>query len=105
DTYPEITNCEQQTFQPVFNVDVTNHSADSPSGFAIKLTATQPRVSSAAPSQIRSPTLLLPEGLTINPDAADGQGECTDAEVNFDSEGPAECPDLAKMGTFDIESP
>jgi hypothetical protein len=105
DTYPEITNCEQQTFQPVFNVDVTNHSADSPSGFEIQLKAPQPLGSSASPSQIRSATLLLPEGLTINPDAADGQGECTDAEANFDSEGPAECPDLAKMGTFDIESP
>jgi hypothetical protein len=105
DTYPEITDCEQQTFRPVFNVDVTNHSTDSPAGLEIQLKASQLLGFSASPSQIRSATLLLPEGLNINPDAADGQGVCSDAEANFDSEAPAECPDLAKMGNFDIESP
>jgi hypothetical protein len=105
DTYPETTDCEQQTFRPVFNVDVTNHGSDSPAGLEIQLKAPQPLSFSASPSQIRSATLLLPEGLNINPDAADGQGICTDAEANFDSEGPAECPDLAKIGNFDIESP
>jgi hypothetical protein len=105
DTYPETTDCEQQTFRPVFNVDVTNHSADSPAGLEIQLKAPQPLGFSASPSQIRSATLLLPEGLNINPDAADGQGACSEAEANFDSEGPGECPDLSKIGNFDIESP
>ena len=27
------------------------------------------------------------------------------AEANFDSEGPAECPDNSKIGTFTIGSP
>jgi hypothetical protein len=105
DAYPATTDCEQQTFRPVFNVDVTNHSADSPSGLEIQLKAPQPLGFSASPSQIRSATLLLPEGLTINPDAADGQGACTDDEANFESEEPAACPDLSKIGNFDIESP
>ena len=74
DTYPETTDCEQQTFRPVFNVDVTNHSSDSPAGLEIQLKAPQPLAFSASPAQIRSATLLLPEGLNINPDAADGQG-------------------------------
>ena len=29
---------------------------------------------------------------------------CTEAEANFDSEGPAHCPDNAKIGTFSIGS-
>ena len=49
--------------------------------------------------------MTLPAGFTINPDAADGQSACTDAEANFGSEGPAECPDNAKIGTFAIGSP
>jgi hypothetical protein len=105
DSYPATTECEQQTFRPVFNVDVTNHSADSPSGLEIQLKAPQPLGFSASPSQIRSASLLLPEGLTINPDAADGQGACTEAEANLHAEAPAECPDLSKIGNFDIESP
>ena len=49
-----------------------------------------------APSQsnLRSGVLTLPPGLTINPDAADGQTSCTDAQAGFGSiEGPGECPD------------
>ena len=59
---------------------------------------------SASPSEIRSATVTLPPGLTINPDAADGQSDCTEAQVNFESEGPAECPDSAKIGTFALHS-
>ena len=59
----------------------------------------------ATPSEISRATVTLPPGFTINPDAADGQSDCTDAEANFNSEGPAECPDNAKIGTFSIGSP
>jgi hypothetical protein len=44
----------------------------------------------------------FPPGFTINPDAADGQTACLDADANFDSEAPAACPDSAKIGTFEI---
>ena len=47
-------------------------------------------------------TVTLPEGFTVNPDAADGQTACTEAQANFDSDGPAECPDQSKIGTFSI---
>jgi hypothetical protein len=36
---------------------------------------------------------------------ADGQAACPDASANFGTEGPAECPDGAKIGTFAIGSP
>jgi hypothetical protein len=104
-SYPATTDCEKQTFNPVLNVDVTNHSADSPAGLELQLKAPQFEGFAASPSQIRSATLLLPEGLTINPDAADGQGACSDDDANFDSEGRDECPDISKIGNFDIESP
>ena len=34
-----------------------------------------------------------------------GRATCTDAQANFGSEGPAECPDNSKIGTFSIGSP
>src|SRR5262249_42255544 len=52
----------------------------------------------------RSSIVTLPPGLTINPDAADGQSSCSDAEANFGTEGPAECPDKAKIGTFQLHT-
>ena len=49
--------------------------------------------------------VTLPEGLTINPDAADGQTMCTDDQANFGSEAAGECPDQAKIGTIALGTP
>lgn len=104
-SYPPTTDCENQAFKPVLNAALTSEETDSPSGVDMELTAAQFLGSGAMPSPIRSAVVTLPEGLSVNPDAADGQTACTDDEANFDSEGPAECPDTAKIGTFAIETP
>ena len=58
----------------------------------------------ASPSQVRTVVLRLPEGLTINPDAADGQFACLNTEAELGTEDPAHCPDNAKIGTITISS-
>jgi hypothetical protein len=105
DQYPPTTACESQTFKPVLNTGLTSKEVDSPSGLDITLTAAQPLSRSPTPSSIRSADVVLPEGVSINPDAADGQTACTDAEANFNSEAPAQCPDSSKIGRFDIRTP
>ena len=79
-----------------------SRQTDSPSGLNIELSA--PSSSAAPPRPRRSsrPPSPCPKAFTINPDAADGQSACTDAQANFGTEGPAECPDHAKIGTFQI---
>ena len=74
----------------------------APSGLNIELSAPQFLGFAASPSELKTATVTLPEGFTINPDAADGQTMCTEAQANFGSEGPAECPDNSKIGTFSI---
>jgi hypothetical protein len=103
--YPPTTDCEKQTFNPVFNAALTTRAADSPAGLDLQLKAPLFESRAASPSNIRAATLVLPEGLSINPDAADGQTACTDEQANFGSEAPAQCPDNAKIGNFNIESP
>jgi hypothetical protein len=105
DQYPPTEGCEQQTFKPALNLGLTTTEADSPSGIDLSLRASQLLSRSPTPSAIRSTDVILPEGLSINPDAADGQTACTDAEANFGSEAPAECPDSSKIGRFDIRTP
>jgi hypothetical protein len=104
-SYPPTTDCENQAFKPVLNAALTSEETDSPSGVDMELKAAQFLGSGAMPSPIRSSEVTLPVGLSVNPDAADGQTACTDDQANFDSEGPAECPDTAKIGTFAIETP
>ena len=91
-------------FNPVLYSSPTTAETDAPSGLNIDLSAPQFLGFAASPSELRKAVVTLPEGFTINPDAADGQTMCTDAEANFSSEGPAHCPDQAKIGTFSIGS-
>ena len=104
-TYPPTTGCEAQTFNPVFNAKLTSERTDSAAGLEMQLRADQFLGIANSPSTLRSATLALPAGLSINPDAADGQLACTEDQANFDSEGPAECPDNSKIGNFDIGTP
>jgi len=104
-TFPPITGCENEVFNPVLQASPTTNQTDSASGLNVDLKSPQFLTKAAEPSEIRSATVTLPEGFTINPDAADGQTECKELEANFSSEGPANCPDTSKIGTFSIGTP
>jgi hypothetical protein len=105
-TYPPTTECESQKFDPVFNLGLTTHEADAPSGLDIQLKAQQFLSGNASSqSSLRSGTLTLPEGVTINPDAADGQTSCTDAQAGFGTAQAGNCPDNSKIGTMDVITP
>ncbi len=103
-SYPEITGCEREVFRPVLYMNPTTQESDAPSGLNIDLVSPQLLNVSNAPSEIRSSIITLPPGLTINPDAADGQTSCTDSQARFDSEAPDICPDNAKIGTFGLHT-
>ena len=104
--YPATTGCENQKFDPVFNVKLTNSEADQPSGLDIQLKARQFLEGEApSPSTLRSGILTLPEGLSINPDAADGQTSCSDAQAGFGTDAPGRCPDNSKIGTMEVTTP
>ena len=104
-TLPPTTGCEKQRFDPFLNTAVTNNSADSATGLDISLGADQFLSAAPAPSSIRSGSIVLPEGFSINPDAADGQTSCSDALAGFGSEAPSNCPDNSKIGTVEVITP
>ena len=101
-SYPAATDCDLEVFNPVLHASPTVNETDSPSGLNIELRAPQFLGFAASPSEIESALVTLPPEFTINPDAADGQKACTDAEANFGTEAPASCPDNSKIGTFQI---
>jgi hypothetical protein len=103
-SYPPTTGCEQMTFKPVLNAEPTTTATDSASGLTIEMNDPQFLGYAVTPSELKAGILTLPPGFTINPDAADGQHACSDAQANFDTEGPSECPDSAKIGTVAIHS-
>jgi hypothetical protein len=57
--------------------------------------------------------VTLPPGLTVNPSGANGLGACSTSQIGFApsegkvrfSEAPASCPDAAKLGTVEANTP
>jgi hypothetical protein len=103
--YPKTDGCEHLTFKPVLSANLTTHAADSPSGLDLGFRVPQTLGSTPTPSSLRQAVVTLPAGLSVNPDAADGQTSCSDAAAKFGSEAPSECPDEAKIGTVEIGTP
>lgn len=105
-SYPKTEGCESQRFDPDFRLGLTTAETDAPSGLDIQLKADQFLSGEApSPSTLRSATLTLPEGLSINPDAADGQSSCSDAQAGFGTTAPGACPDSSKIGTVEVVTP
>ena len=103
--YPPTTGCDVLSFNPSLAARPTTNATDSPSGLDVELTVPQyesPTVPS--PSEIRGTEMVLPEGFSINSNAADGKSACSDAEGSFGTTEAANCPDTSKIGTLNIET-
>ena len=48
--------------------------------------------------------MTLPEGFSINPNAADGKTSCSEAEARFGTEEEAAVPRILQVGTVSLES-
>lgn len=120
---PQPTGCQQLHFgdpgaKASLSFQPAVHVADTPSGSHVKLALPY----NENPSGLANPTLrdtkvTLPEGVALNPSAANGLAACTEAQIGylgnefplpnpirFDEE-PIGCPDASKIGTVEVVSP
>jgi hypothetical protein len=101
-----IDGCNALDFSPTIKARPTTNVADSPSGLDVNLHIPQSDdPNSTAEAHLRDTVVTLPEGMTVNPSAANGLDGCSPAEADLHSEAPAHCPDAAKLGTVEIETP
>jgi hypothetical protein len=76
-----------------FNVDFNNEGLLNPDGLS--------------QSELKDTTVVLPEGLTINPSAGVGLGGCSEAEFASETMGSAPgtgCPPDSKLGTVEART-
>jgi len=111
-----MTGCNAEPFAPTIEVRPTTNLADSPSGLEVELR--QPAdmdKEHIAPAPLRDARVTLPPGLVANPSQADGLAACTEEEIGYLAESgeagihfskaPQSCPEAAKLGTVEVESP
>jgi hypothetical protein len=100
-----LGGCDLVPFQPWLEVTPRSRAVDSPSGFDVEVSM-PPSDDPDTPDQshLRRAVVTLPEGVSINPSAAQGLVACTDDQLNIGTAGPAECPNASKVGSVEIES-
>ncbi len=101
-----ITGCESLPFNPSVSVRPTTTAPDSPTGLDVTVSVPQsasPQVPASA--HLKDLAILLPEGMNVNPSAADGLSSCAPAQIALSSTAPAACPDSSSLGSVTIETP
>jgi hypothetical protein len=109
-----FTGCERlQPFKPEISIAPDTNYADTPAGLSVDVKMPQ----GLNPKGLQTPglkgtTVVLPEGIAINPGQATGLVACQpsqealgaepDGEIN---EGPVSCPAASKVGTVEVSTP
>jgi hypothetical protein len=113
---PAITGCNQLEFEPELEARPTNNVADSPTGLHVDLHIPQNEdPEGVSTPDLREAVVKLPPGLTLNPSSAAGLEGCTPAQIGLTTPvgttpihttaAPATCPDGAKIGTVEVDTP
>lgn len=106
-----IQECEDLVFTPTISSKPTSTSAESATGLDFSLEVDEKGLvdpAERAQSDIREAVATLPEGMTLNPAAANGLEACSLAEYEAESlQAPpgAGCPGSSKVGTVTVETP
>jgi hypothetical protein len=103
---PQLTGCDKIQFAPGLSVLPDTSAADSPSGITVNLTVPQNEAPGGlASSELRNAVVTLPEGVTVNPAAANGLQACSEEEIGLEDANQPACPDASKVGSVEIETP
>jgi hypothetical protein len=103
-TFPK--DCATIPFKPSLGVNPGTNEVDSPAGAVtdVKLPI-EPDPKGQETSTIRTAKVTLPQGMGLNPSAANGLAACTDAQFAKGTRNPITCPPASKIGTATIETP
>lgn len=93
-------------FVPTFALKTETTQSDQPTGMTTELTVPH----AAGPeeidsSQLKDAVVTLPEGMTLNPSAAQGLQACKPSQIHMEERKAAECPYGSKIGTVAINVP
>jgi hypothetical protein len=93
-------------FAPEFLLKPETTKSDQPDGIVTELKLPHdPSPEGIDSSQLRTASVTLPEGLTLNPSAARGLEACTPAQIGIGTRNPVSCPAGSKIGTVTLNVP
>ncbi len=110
-----ITGCEKlKHFQPFISLAPDTSFSDTPAGLSTTVKVPQGlNPEGLATPGLKETTVVLPEGVAINPGQATGLAACQSWQENIGGpeaeketmDGPPSCPSASKVGTDEISTP
>jgi uncharacterized repeat protein (TIGR01451 family) len=109
-----VEGCNQLAFEPTIAAQATTNVAETSSG--LDFSVHQPQNESPdgrSTAALKDATVSLPEGMSLNPAAANGLDSCTEGQMGYAPEGskirfettPQSCPSAAKIGNLEVTTP
>jgi hypothetical protein len=109
-----VDGCNALEFEPTIKAQPTTNLADSPSGLDFNLHQPQNEdVEGLGTASAKNVTVSLPKGMTLNAAAAGGLDACSRQQIGYQpkegkvrfSQTPQSCPDAAKIGSLEVNTP
>ncbi len=122
-----FAGCDELPFDPAIQVrPEAAHAAavdtgSTPTGLTVNVKVPQgptlePNPEGRAEADVRDTTVTLPEGVQVNPSAANGLQACSEEQIGYRglnaktgtqefTDAPASCPQAAKVGVVHIKTP
>ncbi len=100
------TGCATVPFDPGIGVTPGTTQVDSPATPTIETTL--PFITGGktqSESHVRNTDITLPQGMGLNPSAANGLQSCTDAQFGKGTRNDVACPAASQIGTVEVETP
>jgi hypothetical protein len=95
-------------FAPAFGLipGTGETQSDHPDGITAELTVPHnPLPSELDSSQLRTATVTLPQGMTLNPSAANGLKACAPTQIGIKTRNAVTCPGASKLGEVTLTVP
>lgn len=99
-------NCASVPFEPTFSLTPETTQSDEADGLTATLALKQNESAATDTSYLKSATVTLPEGMTLNPAAGYGLEACSPAQIALHVRPATSfCPAASKIGTVTLKVP
>jgi hypothetical protein len=99
------SGCELVPFSPTISAAPQGEFVDSPEAASVEVRIPWNPNTPIANSYLKTAKVILPEGASINPAAANALEACTDAQFGKGTNDPIECPAASRIGTTEVQTP
>lgn len=103
-----INSCDQLAFEPKVVISANTKDAETAAQLTVDVRAGQEGLLQAGQlgeADIEKATVVLPEGLALDPNRASGLTVCASQQTGIGTEGPPSCPATSEVGTVQISTP